>query len=321
MIKYLSAFLISALFSAIFTFAIIPVLRRLKAGQSILSYVKEHEYKGGTPTMGGAVFIAVAAAVTLAYSSRENFRTAAVVCAAGASFALVGFLDDFIKIRLSRNEGLKPYQKIFFQLAVASIISVYAFFRGYAAVVLPFSGRTVNLGAWFIPFAVFVFIATTNCVNLTDGLDGLAAGTSYVYLLAIAAVVVARSGAGNDFALASLALAGALVGFLAFNTYRAKVFMGDTGSLGLGGFIAAVSLLSGNALLIPIVGVMFVLSGISVIAQVVYYKRTKKRIFLMAPLHHHLQMKGASESKIAFAYKFVTMFFGIICVIFALARG
>lgn len=321
MIKYLSAFLISAVLSAVFTFAIIPVLKRLKAGQSILSYVKEHEYKGGTPTMGGAVFVLVAAGVTLTLANRESFRTAAVVCAAGASFAIVGFLDDFIKIKLSRNEGLKPYQKIVFQLAVASLISTYAFLRGYAAVVLPFSGKTLDLGFWFIPFSVFVFIATTNCVNLTDGLDGLAAGTSYVYLLAVGAVIVIRSGGGNEFALSALALAGALVGFLLFNTYRAKVFMGDTGSLGLGGFIAAISLLSGNALLIPLVGVTFVLSGISVIAQVVYYKRTKRRIFLMAPLHHHFQMKGASESKIAFAYKFITAIFGIICVIFALARG
>ena len=320
MTVYIAAALAAFALSVVTGVAVIPLLKKLKAGQNILSYVKQHEYKGGTPTMGGIIFVTAASAIILLFCDKAQLRMAAVICAAGLSFAAVGFLDDFIKIKLRRNEGLKPYQKIVFQLAVAAIISVYACLKGYTAVNLPFSGRKVDLGWWMLPFAVFVYIATTNCVNLTDGLDGLAAGVSYVYFAALALITFV-SGSGryytDVFVLSGFSIAGALVGFLLFNTYRAKVFMGDTGSLAIGGFVSVVSLFSGNVLLIPLVGIMFVVTGISVIVQVIYYKRTGRRVFLMAPVHHHFQMKGASESKIAFVYKIITAAMGALCLLTA----
>ena len=164
------------------------------------------------------------------------------------------------------------------------------------------------------PLGIFVFIATTNCVNLTDGLDGLAGGVSYVFFLFTFFVCVLGKTIYREAAVSSAALVGGILGFLVFNTYKAKVFMGDTGSLALGGFASAICILSGNALLIPVIGIVFVITGISVIVQVIYYKATGKRVFLMAPVHHHFQMKGASESKIAFAYKLITCAAGLLCV-------
>ncbi|MBP5307541.1 MAG: phospho-N-acetylmuramoyl-pentapeptide-transferase [Clostridia bacterium] len=321
MTVYISAALLSFGISVGAGFAVIPLLKKLKAGQNILSYVKEHEYKSGTPAMGGIIFVISATAVTLALSDKTDFRLAAVICVTGASFAAVGFLDDLLKIKRRRNEGLKHYQKISFQLAVALIVSVYACTRGYTAVKLPFSGKVADAGWWMLPFYTFVFISTTNCVNLTDGLDGLAAGVSYVYFLFLAAIILIYGNGfyrTDTFVLSCFSLVGALVGFLIFNTYKAKVFMGDTGSLSIGGFLSAISIFSGNALFIPVIGITFVFTGISVIAQVIYYKRTGKRIFLMAPAHHHFQMKGASESKIAFVYKIITAAMGALCVLAAL---
>lgn len=314
---YILVFLSAFVLSCALGFIAIPLLKKLRAGQSILSYVKEHEYKGGTPTMGGLFFVIAAVIVSLAFSDKDDFRGALVICSIGIAYMAVGFLDDYIKIRLRHNEGLKPYQKILFQTAVATIASVYAYKMGYTRLIIPFFGGSIDIKWWAIPLYIFVLLATVNCVNLTDGLDGLAGGVSYVYLLMIAALITLESGSFvMNTAISSISLAGALVGFLLFNTYRAKVFMGDTGSLALGGFISAVSIFSGNALFIPIVGIIFVLTGISVIVQVVYYKKTGSRVFLMAPVHHHFQMKGASESKIAFAYKAVTLAAGLISIVF-----
>ena len=170
-----------------------------------------------------------------------------------------------------------------------------------------------------------MFLATTNCVNLTDGLDGLAGGVSYVYLLISYLLLniqirlfsnnFVNLQEGANLALLMLIQAGAIIGFLLFNTFSATVFMGDTGSLYLGGLIATTAIFSSNTLFIPFLGIMFVLSGISVIIQVLVYKKSKKRVFLMAPLHHHFEYKGYSESKIVFAYKLITLIVGLLCII------
>lgn len=296
----------------------VPLLKKLKAGQSVLSYVKEHESKGGTPTMGGVFFILAASVVALIFCDKGGFRPALVVITTGVAFLAVGFTDDFIKIKFRHNEGLKPYQKILFQLAVSVIFAVYAYVNGYTSVFVPFTEIKISLGLFAIPLYITALIATTNCVNLTDGLDGLAGGVSYVYFLLIALVIMAENGsaAADNHAVISVALAGAIVGFLVFNTHRASVFMGDTGSLSLGGFVSAVSILSGNVFYIPVIGIMFVVTGLSVILQVAYFKKTGNRIFLMAPLHHHFQMKGAEESKIAAVYKVITLAAGLAVLLF-----
>jgi len=304
----------------------IPVLRKMKAGQPILKYVKTHEMKNGTPTMGGLFFILPLSAVFFAFNGLSS-RIATVSVAIGLFYMLIGFLDDFLKIKLKHNEGLKPYQKIIFQTAIAFLAGAFAFMNGLSVIYIPFVKTTVDIG-YFIIFAVaFIFIAITNSVNLTDGLDGLAGSVSVFYAIFIVAIISLEKGFGtqylkadeyNGISLLSFALIGAIIGFLIFNVPKAKVFMGDTGSLSLGAFLGALSSFSGNILFIPILGAAFVWSSLSVIIQVVHFKRTKKRVFLMAPFHHHLQMKGLSETQISFYYSVFTVITGTVSVIFYL---
>lgn len=292
---------------------IMPLLKRLKAGQYILGYVKEHKNKGGTPTMGGLAFICAIIIVGLCLLGVNNGQ-ANLTFAITAGFTVVGFLDDFLKIYRKENEGLKPYQKILFQIAIAAVAAVYCYKNGLTKLNIPFGGGfSVDISWGIIPLVIFIFLATVNCVNLTDGLDGLAGGTSSAYLLVIGIMLCLQN---VSFAPLCFVGVGALAAFLVFNTNKAAIFMGDTGSLALGGFIACVSVFSGNSLYIPLVGIMFVISGISVIVQVIYYKRTRKRVFLMAPLHHHFQMKGYTECKISYVYFTLTAVVGIFCLIF-----
>jgi phospho-N-acetylmuramoyl-pentapeptide-transferase len=309
--------LILILFAFVATFfltlLILPILKRLKAGQYILGYVKEHKGKSGTPTMGGLAFIGGIVIVALCYYS-INFGIINITLAITTAFVIVGFLDDFLKIQRKENEGLKPYQKIIFQLAIASIAGVYCYKNKLVNLYIPFcGGLTVDIGWFIIPLVLFIFIATVNCVNLTDGLDGLAGGTSCAYLAVFGFLLLAQ---GSRLSYLSYLSVGALSAFLVFNVNRAKIFMGDTGSLALGGLISSISVFSGNSLYIPIVGIMFVISGISVIVQVIYYKRTRRRIFLMAPVHHHFQMKGYSECSISYSYFLITAIVGMVCLIF-----
>ncbi len=299
--------LLSFALSVVFCAAAIPLLKKLGAGQNILSYVKEHKNKGGTPTMGGLAFIlaAMLSALLLCGFGDKPFRVALAV---GVGYLLVGFLDDMLKKRRKENLGLKPYQKMIFQLAVALIASVYCCLEGLTVLSLPYSKVTFDIGWGMLPLGVFVFVATVNSVNLTDGLDGLAGSVSAFFFLFLG-ILIAFQGGGDSSALC-FCLTGALAGYLIFNTSRASVFMGDTGSLSLGGFAASIALFSGNALAIPIAGAAFVLSSISVILQVIYYKKTGKRIFRMAPIHHHFQEKGYAEAKISYTYAIFTAVLG-----------
>lgn len=321
--QYLSVFLVAFTFSVAIGYLIIPLLRRLKLGQSILNYVTEHNYKSGTPTMGGIIFILASSLAFFLFAERGKYL--AFVClAVGLSYMLVGLIDDFIKIKLKRNKGLGGWQKTFFELVIAIIVSIVAISRGLTKINLPFFNTTVDVGIWFVPLCIFIFLATTNSVNLTDGLDGLAGGVTYIFFAVMGVLICLQAKTVNsnlifyeynNLSILCFALSGSIVGYLLYNTHKASVFMGDTGSLALGGFVAIISIVSGNILFIPILGIIYVLSSISVIMQVIYFKKTGKRIFLMAPLHHHFQQKGYDESKIAVAYKLATLFLGIICII------
>ncbi len=316
-------FLLSFLLSLLLGFIIIPKLRKMKAGQNILCYLTEHFCKSGTPTMGGIVFILACSVIFLIFSRGQ--RSISVFClVVFICFGIVGFLDDFIKIKCAHNQGLTPLQKILFQLAVAVLCSIFAYRMGLDKLYIPFTKKIITVGAWIIPFSVFVFLACVNCVNLTDGLDGLASTVSFLCFLFSAVLIYLQTGKMNVYVLPKeyenlvklcLSASGALLAFLVFNTYKASVFMGDTGSLALGGLFSSILIFSGNGLYIPIMGATFVASGISVIIQVVYFKFTKRRIFLMAPLHHHFQHKGYSESKIVNAYSIVTLCFGLLCIL------
>ena len=309
---FLCALLLAFALSFVLSLAILPLLRRM-GGQHILVYVREHEQKEGTPTMGGLAFVCAAALAALPFARGADKRFW-VTLAVGLGYLIVGFLDDFLKKRRGSNLGLRAYQKMLFQLGVALIASIYCCLEGLTVLRIPYTRLAFDIGWWMLPLGVFVFVATVNGVNLTDGLDGLAGGTSAVFFLVLALLLGAQGGS-DAIALLCVCLVGALAAFLLFNTNRAAVFMGDTGSLSLGGFAASAALLSGNALVIPVLGIMFVLSSISVILQVIYYKKTGRRIFLMAPLHHHFHKKSYSEAKIAYAYALTTALAGISLLI------
>ena len=314
---YLFAALVAFGLSFLFLLILIPLLRRVKIGQNILSYVKEHESKGGTPTMGGIAFVLAATIAAVLFIRRAN-RDILITLAVGLSYMLVGFLDDFLKTAHKKNLGLRAWQKLFFQVVIALFCGVYCLRSGATELYLPFVKKSITIGWWILPLAVFTFVATVNAVNLTDGLDGLAAGTGIPFFLALALIIYLQS-RGEDFSILSICLAGSLTAYLCFNLPPASVFMGDTGSLSLGGFASAIAVFSGNALYILILGACFVFSVISVVLQVIYYKATGgKRIFLMAPAHHHFQQKGYSESRISYAYFTITLLLGILCVIAAL---
>ncbi len=311
--EYLAAALLSFALSFLLCKAEIPLLRRMKAGQNILGYVKEHEGKSGTPTMGGPAFLLSAAAISLLFYGFSD-KPLYVSLAIGIGFMLVGFLDDFMKLRHKENLGLTALQKIVFQVAVALCAAVYCYLDGLTVVFIPFTKFSFDIGWGIIPLAVFVFLAAVNSVNLTDGLDGLAGGSAAAYFLSMGLLLCVQvrfpAVAGLCFCLT-----GTLAAFLVFNTNRASVFMGDTGSLGLGGFVACTGIFTGNLLYIAVIGAVFVLSSITVILQVIYYKKTGKRVFLMAPVHHHFQEKGYSESKIAYCYALVTTLLGALCLL------
>ena len=310
---YLIGIITSFCISLVLLLIILPLLKRLKAGQYILGYVKEHKNKGGTPTMGGLAFIAAIIAVGFGVYGFGDSKVNLTLAITGG-FTIVGFLDDFLKIFRKENEGLKPYQKIIFQTAIAAIAATYCYLNDLSYLNIPFGGRlSVYIGWGIIPLVILIFIATVNCVNLTDGLDGLAGGTSIAYLFILGIMLVMQ---GSGAPVLCFIGVGAIAAFLVLNSNKAAIFMGDTGSLALGGFISCISVFSGNSLYIPILGIMFVISGISVIVQVIYYKRTRRRIFLMAPIHHHFQMKGYTECKIAYAYAVITAFVGIFCLLF-----
>ena len=306
--------LVSGVLSAVLCAVLVPVLKGRGARQYILGYVEEHKSKSGTPTMGGLAFVAAAALSALFFGLYSDRHALVAVTFGGACMA-VGFLDDFLKFHFRRNMGLRAWQKTAFQIVVAVFAGAYCLVNELTVLHIPFAGISLDIGAWMFPLAVFAFLAAVNCVNLTDGLDGLAASVSFWYFALFAALIF-MTGGGQALGGLCLILCGALAGYLIFNTYRASVFMGDTGSLGLGGFAAAIAAFTGNLLYLAVIGIMFVCSGISVILQVIYYKRTKKRIFLMAPLHHHFQKKGYSESKIAYVYSLITAAAGLLCLLF-----
>lgn len=306
-IKFIVCGLLCLLFSTIIAPMILWLCKKMRASQSILHYVDKHASKEGTPTMGGLIFL-----LTLVFSCcflfEYNSFLAWFAVIVTICYGVLGFLDDFIKIHFHHNEGLKPYQKIVGQVGIALIVGIYVFLTGGTS--LTFFGWTFDIGWFVIPLIVLVLVATANSVNLTDGLDGLAGGVSFVYILFFG-VILALMGINNaqmsDLAILCFGLCGGILGFLTINCFPAKIFMGDTGSLALGGFIGVIAVLSGLELLIPIMGIMFVLSALSDIIQVLHYKRTKKRVFLMAPLHHHFEQKGVHENRIVVVYIVITM--------------
>lgn len=332
MIKTIVGFILSFLISLILMPLVIKIIKRLSCSQTILEYVQEHKAKQGTPTMGGVVFFVSTLVVVVCLM---NYSTElAVSIGVGLAFALIGLMDDFIKVKFKQNLGLKPYQKIIGQVGVAIILACYIYFfsPNKSVIYLPFTFKAVDLGVWIIPLVIIVCLATTNSVNLTDGLDGLAGGVSVVYsgvfiaLISIFSHIAFNAGETdafvnlyNDMGTLLAILIGSIMAFLVFNTNKASIFMGDVGSLGIGGILASTACVMGFELMLAIVGVMFVITTLSDIIQVAYFKRTGgKRIFKMAPLHHHFQMCGYSEAKIGYIYQVITLIVGLLTIMLTL---
>ncbi|MCR4591122.1 MAG: phospho-N-acetylmuramoyl-pentapeptide-transferase [Lachnospiraceae bacterium] len=310
-------FIIHVLIAFVLTFfagkIILPVLERLKARQVEREEGPEsHKKKTGTPTMGGIMFLLVFAVMTLAEAG--TYKAAIPVIIGTLGFGAVGFIDDYIKVVMKRNLGLRAWQKLLLQIAVSlvTIWSISTFTEVGFDMLIPFSslvtpdgaGIYFNAGIFTIPFLVFIFLGTTNGSNFTDGLDGLLSSVTLVIAVFIALI---SSSLAINITMSAAVMVGVLLGFLVYNHHPAKVFMGDTGSLALGGFAATCMILMKMPLFLIFMGIIYFAEVLSVIIQVLYFKATKgKRFFKMAPIHHHFELCGWSEGKVVAVFSLVT---------------
>ena len=298
----------------------IAILHQLKFGQEVRDDGPQaHLKKTGTPTMGGITFMIGILAASLFLIPR--YKEVTVVFLFTISYGIIGFLDDMLKIKKKQSEGLKSSQKFILQLIVSVVFIVYLFkMYGFDyGVLIPFTGSfdtgvVLKLGIIWIPFALFVILGTDNGVNFTDGLDGLC--SSVTIIVAIFFMLIGLK-AGFSVTPVTGAVIGSLMGFLIFNAYPAKVFMGDTGSLALGGFVASYALMCRIPVFIAVIGFIYMIEVISVIIQVGYFKATKgKRFFKMAPIHHHFELCGWSETRTVTVFSIVTVILGILVYLF-----
>ena len=310
------AIIIAFAVSAILCPIVIPFLHKLEFGQQVREDGPQaHLKKQGTPTMGGLVFLTAVVITSLLYI--RDYPRIIPVLFMTVGFGVIGFLDDYIKIVMKRSEGLNPVQKLIGQFIITGIFVYYLVCSGEVgtSMLVPFTGGFehglyLNLGFLFIPFVFFVVLGTDNGVNFTDGLDGLC--TSVTILVATFLTIISI-GENSGISPITGAVVGSLLGFLLFNVYPAKVFMGDTGSLALGGFVSASAFMMQIPLFIPIIGLIYLVEVLSVIMQVSYFKATHgKRIFRMAPIHHHFELGGWSETRVVAVFSIVT---ALLCLV------
>ena len=317
MIEYIDiirTLIISFLITLLLGPIIIPLFKKLNVGQSIREEGPEHQAKSGTPTMGGLLII-ISLIITV-FSSGIVTEDTYVLITATLLFGLIGFVDDYIKVVMRRNLGLKAYQKLLGQIIFAVILAIYQSNTSELGtkVIVPFlEANYLDLGILYVPFIAFVVVGTVNSVNLTDGLDGLASGVTLIVMSFFS--IVALKWGFSSISLFSTALAGACLGFLIHNAYPAKVFMGDTGSMALGGAVASLAVLLNIPLILPIVGGIYFIEALSVIIQVTSYKLTGKRVFLMSPLHHHFEEKGWEETRVVIVFWTITVLLCLIAVV------
>lgn len=295
---------------------IISRLRALKFGQNVrLDGPESHLVKQGIPSMGGIIFLVTSGFFATLLSGLDGKVVFMVLTMFG--FGFIGFLDDYLKIRKKSSDGLSARYKMLLLILVATAAGIYLslFANTGNSLQIPFIDKSIPLGIFYIPFVIVFFAAVTNAVNLTDGIDGLSSSITIMVIL-FYVLMASRSG-DQEVVLFGFSLVGGLVGFLWFNKYPAKVFMGDTGSLALGGAVGIIALFLQAELILVFVGIIYVVETLSVIIQVVHFKRTGKRFFKMAPLHHHFEKIGWKESKIVAVFSGIT---GLMAILMYLLR-
>ncbi|OAT88310.1 phospho-N-acetylmuramoyl-pentapeptide-transferase [Candidatus Arthromitus sp. SFB-turkey] len=306
----ISSFILAYLLGKI----LIPILHRMKYGQSIREEgPKAHMKKQGTPTIGGLIFIISTFIVTILYSVfyvKTLKNDAVIILLIFLAFGFVGFLDDYLKIRRKKNLGLRAYQKMILLMLITFVIYVFSKDTLGTNLYIPILNVNINLYYLYLPFLFIYFTGVTNAVNLTDGLDGLATTVTIIVLIFL--FLISFVFGKVDIGIFAFILIGSLMAFLIFNVNPARVFMGDTGSLALGGAVASISFLLGIEVVLILAGIIYVIEALSVIIQVVVYKFTRKRVFKMAPIHHHFEHLGWSENKIVYVFGAITL---IACII------
>jgi phospho-N-acetylmuramoyl-pentapeptide-transferase len=303
---------------------VIPALRKLKFGQSILEEGPSwHKSKQGTPTMGGVLFIiGIVVAFLICgysyYSSGDIKALAALLLA--VAFGLIGFCDDFIKVKMKRNLGLTAWQKIVLQVLASAGFLIFLAVKGGLSTkfLVPFTSITVDLGMGFYVLAMLLIVGMVNAANLTDGIDGLDASVTVPIAAFFMVAGIRAAGVDNGVSVLSAALIGGMLGFLVHNFHPAKVFMGDTGSLFIGGLTVGLAFSLNMPFVILLAGIIYLVEACSVMIQVLVYKLTKKRVFKMAPIHHHFEMSGWNEVKIVYVFTVVSL---IACILAYLATG
>lgn len=322
--KSIMAMMIGFIFAAIIGLTIIPLLKKLHASQSLSIYLQRtHKSKEGTPTMGGLIFIISTILITLIFIYLKKIEityTLIIIIFTFLSYGLIGFIDDYLIIKKHNNKGLTKGQKFNLQVIVA-IIFFYLFMKSGSEPLLWIHSLNIkiDIGWLYGVFILFILVASSNAVNLTDGLDGLAGGLSVISFLTFG-IISWNTGwleGYEDIAVFAFTLVGSLLGFLLYNTNKAKVFMGDTGSLSLGATLGAYAILTRHELLLVIIGLVFVIETLSCMIQIVVYKLTKKRVFPMTPIHHTFEKKGWKETDIVKLFWTI----GLIASMFALVYG
>lgn len=321
--KSLFALMIGFIVSTLFGLVAIPFLKKIKFGQKINVYVDNHRSKSGTPTMGGIIFIlpTIFTILLLLLTKKIEFSVnLLIVIFVFLSYGLIGFIDDFLSVKKKVNEGLTVFQKLLLQFIVAIVF--YILFRnfteGESVLRITLLGLDWNLGWFYGVFILLLLVGTSNAVNLTDGLDGLAGGLSAIAFLAFGLISWGSFWIEGyqDIGIFCFVLVGSIMGFLVYNSHPAKVFMGDTGSLTLGATLATVAILTSHELSLAVVGGIFVIETLSVIFQVASYTLFKKRIFLMAPLHHHFERLGWRENDIVKLFWIVGFILSLLALIY-----
>lgn len=310
--KLIYAALVALFISLLAGPVIIPVLHKLKFGQNIREDgPKSHKIKTGTPTIGGLIFIFSVVVTMLIMAAKFNDE-GMIALYSFLAFGFVGLLDDGLKIYHKKNLGLRAYQKMLLLLIVSVVLTYYGYKNPNIGtnIIIPFWGKSLDFGKLYIPFVIIYFLSVTNAVNLTDGLDGLA--STITILVMTFFTIVSYTNSHYTLSIFSAIVTGGLLGFLRYNSYPAQVFMGDTGSLALGGAVAAVAMILKAEILVIIVGGIYVLEALSVIIQVASYKLTKKRVFKMAPIHHHFELSGWHETKIVSVFSIITV---VLCLV------